>query len=170
MKSLNESNENKMRKRSNYKSKGVRMDALNWVLSGLKPFTSVSLSADLRIKNHDAMDVLRRGDATKETVDVLIGAFNMCEAYVMLRPELGADWKDEIRAGLSALHAVCKRSLVSGRFILKADELTAMNLVMEIHDVQLENTTVRDMELAMDIVAQEYRARRMKPIKTKEVA
>jgi len=159
-----------MRKKSKYKPKGVRVDAVNWVLAGLKPFTSVSLSSDLRIKNHDAMDTLRRGDATVETIDVLIGAFNMCEAYVMLRPELGQDWRTEIGAGLDALHAVGKRGVESGRFILKADELVAMNLVMEIHDVQLENTTVRDMELAMDIVSAEYRAKRMRPIKEKQDA
>jgi hypothetical protein len=134
----------------------------------MKPFTSVPTSADLRIKNHDAMDLLRRGEATAATIDVLIGAFNMYEAYIMLRPELGRDWEVEIRAGLDALHNVGKRGVESGRFILKADELNAMNLVMEIHDTQLQNTTVRDMEKAMDIVHQEYRAKRMRPIKTKE--
>jgi hypothetical protein len=59
---------------------------------------------------------------------------------------------------------VGKRGLASGRFILKAGELTAMNLVMEIHDAQLDNTTVKDMELAMDIVSAEFRAKRMRPI------
>ena len=159
-----------MRKKSKYRPKGVFPDPVSWVLAGMKPFTSVSLSADLRIKNHDAMDLLRRGDATVATIDVLIGAFNMCEAYVMLRPELGQDWREEIGAGLDALHAVGKRGVESGRFILKADELKAMNLVMEIHDAQLENTTVRDMELAMDIVSKEYRAKRMRPIKEKKDA
>jgi hypothetical protein len=159
-----------MRKRSKYRPKGQLPDPVSWVLAGLKPFTSVSASADLRIKNHDAMDVLRRGDATIATINVLIGAFNMCEAYTMLRPELGQDWKEEIEAGLDALHAVGRRGIESGRFILKADELNAMNLVMEIHDTQLQNTTVRDMEKAMDIVSAEYRAKRMRPIKTKEIA
>lgn len=159
-----------MRKRSKYRPKGQLPDPVSWVLAGLKPFTSVTLSADLRIKNHDAMDTLRRGEATRATIDVLIGAFNMCEAYVMLRPELGQDWREEIGAGLDALYAVGKRGMESGRFILKADELTAMNLVMEIHDAQLENTTVRDMELAMDIVSKEYRAKRMRPIVNKEKA
>jgi len=159
-----------MRKRSKYRPKGMLPDPVNWVLAGMKPFTSVSLSADLRIKNHDAMDLLRRGDATVATIDVLIGAFNMCEAYTMLRPELGQDWSEEIKAGLDALHAVGERGVASGRFILKAEELNAMNLVMEIHDTQLQNTTVRDMELAMEIVEQEYRAKRMRPIKKKETA
>jgi hypothetical protein len=159
-----------MRKKSKYKPKGVRVDAVSWVLSGLKPFATVDYSTTLRIKNHAAMDLLRKGDATIADIDVLIGAFNMCEAYIMLRPELGADWKDEIGAGLDALHAVGKRGVESGRFILKAEELKAMNLVMEIHDAQLDNTTVNDMERAMDIVTKEYRAKRMRPIREKKDA
>jgi len=110
------------------------MDALNWVLAGLKPMNSISATTDIRIKNHAAMDTLRRGDATRHEVDILIGAFNMCEGYVRLRPDLGFDWIDEIQAGQDALHAVGKRGLESGRFILKAQELAAMNLVMELHD------------------------------------
>lgn len=159
-----------MRKKSKYKPKGVRIDAVSWVLSGLKAFNSVPYSVTLRIRNHDAMDTLRRGDATKADIDVLIGAFNMAEAYMRLRPELGADWADEIQAGLDALHTVGKRGVANGRFILKADELKAMNLVMEIHDAQLDNTTVNDMERAMDIVNQEFRAKRMRPIVPKEPA
>ena len=157
-----------MRKRSKYRPKGVFPDPVSWVLAGLKPFTSVSVSTDARIKNHDAMDTLRRGDGTKATIDVLIGAFNMCMGYAMLRPELGADWHDEIKAGLDALYAVGSRGAQSGRFILKAEELKAMNLVMELHDTQLENTTVRDMELALEIVERERKAKRARAIVKKE--
>jgi hypothetical protein len=159
-----------MRKQSKYKPKGVRADVISYVLKGLQPFKTVEYSTTLRIRNHDAMDALRRGDATVADLDILIAAFNMCEAYVMLRPELGNDWKEEITAGLDALHAVGRRGIESKRFILKAEELKAMNLVLEIHDAQLDNTTISDMEKAMDIVTKEYRAKRMRPIKQKEQA
>lgn len=159
-----------MRKRSKYKPKGVRVDAVSWVLSGLKPMNSIEYATTLRIKNHAAMDALRKGVATVADIDDLIGAFNMTEAYAMLRPELGRDWEKEIGAGLDALHAVGRRGVETGKFILKPAELVAMNLVMEIHDAQLDNTTVRDMEMAMDIVTKEYRARRMRPIIKKEKA
>lgn len=157
-----------MKKRSKYKPKGVRIDAVNWVLAGLKPFNDVVVSKNVRIRNHAAMDVLRKGDATRDDIDILIGAFNMTEAYAKLRPELGADWAEEIKAGQDALHDVGVRGATSGRFILKAQELVAMNLVMEIHDAQLDQTTVRDMELAMEIIDKEYKARKMRPIVTKQ--
>lgn len=159
-----------MKKRSKYKPKGVRIDAVTWVLAGLKPFKDISVGTDLRIKNHAAMDTIRRGDATKEDIDILIGAFNMCEAYARLRPELGADWQEEIEAGQDALFELASRGITSGRFILKAEELKALNLVLEIHDAQLDQTTVRDMELAMDIVAEQHKTKKLRRIKPKETA
>ena len=153
-----------MRKRSKYRPKKMLADPVTWVLAGIKPFKEVSASIDIRIKNHAAMDALRRGEATKEDVDVLIGAFNMTEAYMKLRPDLGADWVKEIGEGQDALLAVARRGVKSGRFILKPQELVAMNLVIEIHDAQLDNTNVRDMELAMEIINKEYRARRMRAV------
>lgn len=154
-----------MRKRSKYKPKGVRMDAVTWVLAGIKPFKDVPTSINIRIRNHAAMDALRRGEATREDMDLLIAAFNMTEAYIRLRPDLGADWVTEIRQGQDALLMVAARGIESGRFILKAQELVAMNLVMELHDAQLDQTNVRDMELAMDIVMNEYKHRKMRSVK-----
>lgn len=153
-----------MRKRSKYRPKKNLIDPVTWVLAGIKPFKEVSASIDIRIKNHAAMDALRRGEATKADIDVLIGAFNMTEAYVKLRPELGIDWLTEIGEGQDALLAVARRGVASGKFILKAQELVAMNLVMELHDAQLDNTNVRDMELAMEIISKEYRAKRMRAV------
>lgn len=153
-----------MRKRSRYKPKGVRVDAVTWVLAGIKPFKEVPTSINIRIKNHAAMDALRRGEATREDMDVLIGAFNMTEAYMKLRPDLGADWVNEIRQGQDALLMVAARGIESGRFVLKAQELVAMNLVMELHDAQLDQTNVREMELAMEIIDKEYKAHRMRSV------
>lgn len=153
-----------MRKRSKYRPKKAFSDPVSWVLSGLKSFNSVEYSKTLRIRNHDAMDKLRKGEATKEDIDVLVGAFNMCKGYRRLRDELGADWASEIRAGQDALLAVSCRGLKLNRFILRAEELVAMNLVMEIHDAQLDETTVRDMEMAMDIVSKDHKSKKSHPI------
>lgn len=157
-----------MKKKSKYRPKGVRLDAVNWVLAGLKPMNSIAVTTDIRIKNHAAMDTLRRGDATKDDIDVLIGMFNMTEAYMRLRPELGSDWAEEIKQGQDALLAVGRRGVESGRFVLKASELKAMNLVMELHDAQLDQTNVRDLEQAMDLINLEFQRKMMRPVVTKE--
>jgi hypothetical protein len=159
-----------VRKKSKYKPKGVRTDNMTWVMSSIKPFREISAGTDLRIKNHDAMDKLRRGVADKTDMDVLIGALNMCEGYMRLRDEFGKDWSAEIRAGQDALLAVARRGLDSNKFICKAPELVAINLVLEIHDAQLDQSTVQDMERALAIVEKDQRHGKARSVKEKEDA
>ena len=143
-----------MRKRSKYKPKGVRPDAHNWVLSGMIPFNNVAVGVDIRIKNHLAMDQLRLGQATKDDIDLIIGTFNMMEGFVRLG--IGTDWSTEIRAGQDALLAIARRGVERGmRFVCTGPELAALNLAMEIHDAQLDNCTVRQLEKALDIVKED---------------
>lgn len=156
-----------MRKRSKYRPKPIRVDVMDYVKSGLKKFDDVSVAVDLRIRNHHAMEELRLGRATKDDIDIIIGAFNMVEGFARLRPEFGADWSTEIRAGQDALLAMSRRGVPTGKFICKADELVAMNLVMEIHDAQLDQATVKDLEQAMDIVKEDFRTKRMRAVKEK---
>ena len=159
-----------MRKKSKYKPKGVRTDNMTWVMSSIKPFKEISAGTDLRIKNHDAMDKLRRGIADRADMDVLIGAANMCEGYMRLRDEFGRDWSAEIRAGQDALLAVARRGLDSNKFICKAPELVAINLILEIHDAQLEQSTVQDMERALAIVEKDQRHGKARSVKEKKDA
>jgi hypothetical protein len=65
---------------------------------------------------------------------------------------------------LLALRSVGKRGAESGRFILKAAEMTALNEFMELHDAQIEVLTLRDMDEAIAIVREEYRLKKMTPI------
>jgi hypothetical protein len=159
-----------MRKKSKYKPKGVRTDNMTWVMSSIKPFKEISAGTDLRIKNHDAMDKLRRGVADKADMDVLIGAANMCEGYMRLRAELGKDWSTEIRAGQDALLAVARRGVDSNKFICKAPELVAINLILEIHDAQLDQSTVQDMEKALEIVEKDQKHGKARSVKEKKDA
>lgn len=157
-----------MRKRSKYKPKGVRIDTMAFVQSGFKKFDDVSVSVDLRIKNHAALEALRTGTASRDDMDILIGQGNMAEAFSRLRPDLGADWAIEIRAGQDALLAVIRRGVATNRFICRVDELMAINLVAEIHDAQLDQVNVKDMELAMDIIGKDWRSGKCRAIVIKE--
>ena len=152
------------RKKSKYKPKGVRLDATTWVING---FRNISQTGDavlhLKIKNHESLECLRKGEATRMDIDAIISAFNMAEA--LARMQIGDDYAAEIKAGQDALLDVAKRGVNrDDRFVLKAAELSAINLVMEIHDAQLEITTIGELEKAMDIVAKEIRMRRARPV------
>jgi hypothetical protein len=146
--------------RKKYKPKGVRADALTYVLSGIRPFSKVSYGVTLRIKNHDALDKLRKGEADKETIDILIGTYNVAEGLV--RQKIGAEYREELRAGQDALLAVARRG---GSFILKSNELNALNLAMEVHDAQLDVCTVVELERAIDIVHEDVIHKRARSIK-----
>jgi hypothetical protein len=150
-----------MRKRSKYKPKGVRLDNMAWVQSGLRRVEDVSASATIKIRNHDAMNTLRLGNATKAEIDIIIAALNIAEA--LARQGVGSDWLPELRAAQDALLTLARRGLTS-RFIVRADELTALNLAMEIHDAQLEAVTVKQLETAMDFVAETVRLKKARSI------
>jgi len=150
-----------MRKRSKYKPKGVRLDNMAWVQSGLKRVDEVSESATIKIRNHDAMNMLRLGTATKVEIDVLINALNVTEA--LARQGVGSDWMPELRAAQDALLTLARRGLTN-RFIVRGDELTAMNLAMEVHDAQLETVTVKQLEAAINFVNETVRLKKARPI------
>ena len=150
--------------RKKYKPKGVRLDAIQWVING---FRNISETGDavlhLKIKNHESLECLRKGEATRMDIDAIISAFNMAEA--LARMQIGDDYAAEIKAGQDALLAVAKRGVSrDDRFVLKAEELTAINLVLEIHDAQLEITTIGELEKAMDIVMKEIKMRKARPV------
>lgn len=153
-----------MRKRSKYKPKGVILDAMSWVKSGMRPVAQTGDAiTTLKLLNHGAMAMLTKGEATRQDLDILISCMNITEAY--WRMGIGVKYKEIVRSGLAALRSVGKRGVESGRFILKADEMAALNEAMELHDAQLEVSTVKEMERALDIVIQEIKHKRAVPIK-----
>lgn len=155
-----------MRKRSKYRPKGVLLDPLNHVLSGIKRIGSISAGTTLMIRNHSALEATRKGEATKQDIDALIDAMNVTEALASMG--IGEDWRVEIRAAQDALLELGRRGVETGKFILRGPELTALNLGMEVHDAQLEACTVNDLEKAMDIVIKRQRTGQVRHIVRKE--
>jgi hypothetical protein len=152
-----------MRKRSKYRPKGVRLDNMTWVQAGMKKLDELSAGITLKIRNHDAMNTLRQGVATKADIDVVIDAFNVAEA--LARRGVGADWLPEIAKAQDALYVFAKRGVERGyKFVVRSEELNAMNLGMEIHDAQLEAVTVKDLESALMDVTENMRCKRMRPV------
>jgi hypothetical protein len=155
-----------MRKRSKYKPKGVRLDALNWVLSGLKPVSQVGDAlVILKAKNHSALTEVVQGRGNRDQIDVLIAALNMCEAYAIHGK--GSDWLPEIKEAQDALYEMAKRGLESDKFLFRGPEMQAVNLAMEIHDAQLEESTVKQLEDMSDFVTKQIILKRARPIVSK---
>ncbi len=153
-----------MRKRSKYRPKPIRTDPIGYVIESMTPVNQHnSFAVDLRLTNHLAMAMLTQGKATKKDLDVLISALNVTES--LYRLGFGREYKDVVNAGLRALRSVGGRGLKNEKFILRADEMAALNEAMELHDAQLDVITVKDMERALHIVHEEMRNKRATPIK-----
>lgn len=146
-----------MRKRSKYRPKGLIVDTMNYIKSGMKVVGEISAGTTLKIKNHAALKQVSTGLGTVNDIDTLICAFNITEALASMR--IGDDWENEIRAAQDALLAVGRRGVETGKFILRGPELTIFNLAMELHDAQLDACTVAELEKAIDIVAAVVRAK-----------
>lgn len=152
-----------MRKRSSYRPKRIITDTMTWVQAGMKKIDALSAGTTLKIRNHDAMDMVRRGEAGRVQIDNMIDAMNIAEA--LANRGIGEDWKPEIRAAQDALLALARRGMANNmRFIVKGEELKALNLCMEVHDAQLEAVTVKQLETAMRDVMESLRQKKMRRI------
>lgn len=146
-----------MRKRSKYKPRAVLANPVAWVLEGMTPVAHHdSYLIDLKIKNHGAMAALTQGRATRVEIDALIAMSNVIEALWTLG--FGTEYEDVIVAGQAALIEVGRRGLTTGKFILRASEMTALNELMELHDAQMDVITIRDMDRALAVVNKRVKA------------
>jgi hypothetical protein len=152
-----------MRKRSKYRPKHVLLNPMGFVMENLSPVRShTAFMLDLKIKNHAALEALTKGKATRADIDTLIAMGNVTEAFA--RMGFGQDYSDVVKAGLQSLRSVGARGVESGRFILKAAEMSALNEFMELHDAQMEVVTLKDMDAAIALVKEEHRLKKMTPI------
>lgn len=157
-----------MRKRSKYRPRPVILDTMAYVMSGMQSMSSMKDQlVSLQLKNHLALEALRLGTAVKDDIDTLINAFNITEA--LAKADIGAEYAKEIKEAQDALFDCAKRGVdMNYRFIVKGPELKAINFVMQLHDFQLEASTVKDIELATDYVTKTIINKRARAIIEKE--
>ena len=149
-----------MRKRSKYRPKKVLANPVGYVLEGMTPLGQHDDTlVNLKLKHHYAMTALTQGKADKHDMNKLIDMANMTEA--LFRLGFGTEYKDIITLGNSALLAVSRRGAESNRFILRSDEMKALNELVELHDAQLEVINVKDVDTAVALVEHERKQKRM---------
>ena len=131
-----------MRKRSKYKPKGVRLDPLNYVITGItKVSAKESEYVTMHLKNMSALDSLTKGTAKKGEIDIVIGVINVAEALCELG--LGKEYHQLVLDASNALYDVGKRSFDIGeRFICRGEELAAIKVGYKVHDAQMEVCTI----------------------------
>jgi hypothetical protein len=149
--------------RKKYKPKGVIVDTMTWVQAGMKKVDAIGAGTTLKIRNYDAMNNLRMGIATRRDVDGIVDAINMAEA--LCRRGIGEDWLAEINDAQDKLLELARRGVANGfKFIVRGEELKALNLAMEVHDAQLSEVTVKQLETAINDVLETQRQKKMRYI------
>jgi hypothetical protein len=56
------------------------------------------------------------------------------------------------------------RGLETGRFVFRGPEMQSVNLAMEVHDAQLEASSVKELEQMTDYVTHQILHKRARPI------
>ena len=149
--------------RKKYKPKGVIIDTMTWVQAGLKKVDQIGAGTTLKIRNHDVMNSLRLGVASRRDIDGIVDAMNVAEA--LCRRGIGSDWLPEINDAQDKLLTLARRGVANGfKFIVRGEELKALNLGMEVHDAQLDAVNVRELELAMNDVIENHRLKKVRHI------
>ncbi len=138
-----------MTKKRNKKYQGPKYVAKNVIATvfGGMASTHIHHLRELQIKNHMAMAEMAQGRGTREQWNMIVGAINI--ANVMCEMGCGNEYRNDMMAARDALLAVGLRAAKNDdRFLFKGDELKAINLGLEIHDLQLENSRAVDVDRA----------------------
>jgi hypothetical protein len=123
-----------------------------FVKQGISPLTEhedVVVPAKIRI--HSAVAALAGGSATVSDIGIIAAASNLCTALV--HRGKGEDWRPEIRASADAIEAIQLRLARWGKVQALAAEVEAISIMAQVHDLQLDASTVIDAEQA-SIIAQ----------------
>jgi len=139
------------------------MDTLTWVIAGFKKVADVpNAGTKLLLKNHISFDEIREGRGNTHHVDNMISMVNMAEA--LAKRQLGRDWLDEIKQAQDAIFAMAQRGISGKPFLFTGSEMKAVQIIMELHDEQLKNCPVRTLELALEDIEKEFKAKKMRKI------
>jgi hypothetical protein len=140
-----------MKKRSKYRPRPVLVNPLGYVLESMKPVAHHDqYLIDLKIKNNQAMVALLRGEAVYSDIGTLIAMSNIVEALYKLG--FGDEYKDVTVDGREAIISIVHRATDIKRFTPTGLEIQALNLLMELHDAQMDVITIKDMERALDYI------------------
>lgn len=148
-----------MRKKSKYKPRQVLQNPLGFVLENITPITQhEDYLLNLQLKNSSAMERLLKGKATKKDMNTLIAMSNITEALQMMG--FGTDYKEVAVDGREALIGIIMRAVKILRFTPTGKEIQSLNMLMELHDAQMDVITVKSMDEAINLAKKQIILRR----------
>lgn len=127
-----------------------------WKKEGKKTVDTHESAVDLRNQNHAAMDELVAGRGTREHLNVMLCMLNTMLALTSedamgkkRAHALGSDHLPEIRVANQAIFQVGMRAVRNGgRYLFTGPEIKAVNHALDVHDLQLNECTIAELEKA----------------------
>jgi len=148
-----------VRKKSKYKPRQVLQNPLGFVLENITPITQhEDYLLNLQLKNSSAMERLLKGKATKKDMNTLIAMSNITEALQMMG--FGTEYKEVGVDGREALIGIIMRAVKILRFTPTGKEIQSLNMLMELHDAQMDVITVKSMDEAINLAKKQIILRR----------
>ncbi len=148
-----------MRKKSKYKPRQVLQNPLGFVLENITPITQhEDYLLNLQLKNSSAMERLLKGKATKKDMNTLIAMSNITEALQIMG--FGTEYKEVAVDGREALIGIIMRAVKILRFTPTGKEIQSLNMLMELHDAQMDVITVKSMDEAINLAKKQIILRR----------
>jgi len=148
-----------VRKKSKYKPRQVLQNPLGFVLENITPITQhEDYLLNLQLKNSSAMERLLKGKATKKDLNTLIAMSNITEALQIMG--FGTEYKEVAVDGREALIGIIMRAVKILRFTPTGKEIQSLNMLMELHDAQMDVITVKSMDEAINLAKKQIILRR----------
>lgn len=146
------------RPRKKYRPKPVLADPVGFVTEQMGAIKDhETYLGDLKLRNSAAMNNLLQGRANKKDMDTLIAMSNITEA--LYRLGFGVDCQDVAVAGRAAILGITWRAVERHRYVPTGPEINALNMLMELHDAQMDVICVQEMERAIELAKKEIRGK-----------
>jgi hypothetical protein len=146
--------------RKKYKPKSRLVNPMAWVMEGFSPISTMSeYFINLKTVNHSAMESLVKGRCNPDEFNRLLAVHNM--ANVLVSMGYGSEYDDVLDDSFAALTALGTRAEEKGRFVGRAQEITALNTLLELHDAQLAIITIEIMDKALKVATDKKLSHRM---------
>lgn len=141
----------------------------SFILGSLPVASFTDHTRKLRLTRHEALSAIAEGIADETHVELVLASLNVGEALAKMVYE--DCHLDEILAAKAAMRAmVSRRPMVGGQFIFGLDEYALVCRAFEIHDAQLDDCTVEEVDAARRYVEALVKAKRAEVLEPEGVA
>lgn len=140
----------------------------SFILGSLPVASFTDHTRKLRLTRHEALSAIAEGIGLDEHVELVLASLNISEALATML--YVGNHLDEIRAAKAAVRAMVKRRPLVDSYLFGLDEYALVCRAFEVHDAQLDDCTVEEVDAARRCVEALVKAKRAEVLEPEGVA